>query len=197
MGSHSFFESDLLPLDRTIALPDPTSSAATSSDQGYKWQPLPPFAAAVPFPTADSRTCFIVHAPGHLPGHINLLCRVDDPSKETADGARWVYLAGDACHDIRLFTGERDIATWLDAEGRACCIHADREMTKETLRRMRQAHEEGFELPKSDSGDVKEEGEQSKGEQKKEKSTVEVVFAHNWAWEADAKREGRFWPGRL
>lgn len=75
---------------------------------------------------------------------------------------------------MRLFTGEREIATWTDAEGKHCCIHADIEATKETLRRMRVAKEEGLE-----GGDV------------------EVVFAHNPVWEREAREEGRFWPGKL
>lgn len=47
-----------------------------------------------------------------------------------------------------------------------------------TLRRMREAVEKGV----GESG--------AKGE-------VEVVFAHDWAWEEDAKARGRFWPGAL
>ena len=30
-----------------------------------------------------------------------------------------------------------------------------------------------------------------------QKGDVEVIFAHNWAWEKDAKEKGRFWPGKL
>lgn len=146
----------------------------------------------MPFPSADSRECFIINAPGHLPGHINLLCRVDnDDDASSNDPPRWIYLAGDACHDIRLFTGEREIATWTDTEGRACCIHADRKATMETLRRMRQANEAGFALPPASDG-------QEGGKKEAEKQgTVEVVFAHNWAWEKDAKDRERFWPGSL
>lgn len=92
---------------------------------------------------------------------------------------KYVYLAGDACHDIRLFTGERDIATWKDAEGNYCCIYADIEQTKKTLSLMRQAAQEGL---------VATDGQQGE---------VEVIFAHNWAWEKDAKGKGRFWPGKL
>ncbi|KPI34301.1 uncharacterized protein AB675_11072 [Cyphellophora attinorum] len=200
IGSHSHFEPDLLPTDqnRVIALPEPTSSAAETSD--YQWQPLPPFAAAIPFPSASSRECFIINAPGHLPGHINLLCRVDASSSDDDDAAnsndppRWIYLGGDACHDIRLFTGEREIATWTDTEGRACCIHADRKATMETLRKMRVANEEGFALPPPANDGQQEGGKEATTEGK---GTVEVVFAHNWAWEKDAKDRGRFWPGSL
>jgi hypothetical protein len=47
---------------------------------------------------------YIVNAPGHLPGHLNLLCRTGDRN--------FVYLAGDSCHDPRLLTGELEIAEW-------------------------------------------------------------------------------------
>ncbi|ETN40683.1 uncharacterized protein HMPREF1541_04962 [Cyphellophora europaea CBS 101466] len=157
IGSHSHFEPDLLPSDRTTELPSPTTSSSSTST--HKWTPLPPFAHAIDF--FNDASLFIVNAPGHLPGHINLLCRVS-PDK-------YVYLAGDACHDVRLFTAEREIATWIDGDGRQCCIHADREQTKETLRVMRDAVEKG----------------------------VEVVFAHDWAWEREARERGGFWPGRL
>jgi hypothetical protein len=64
----------------------------------------------------------------------------------------------------------------------------------ETLRRMRVANEEGFVLPSTANEGQKEGG---KGGEAEEKGTVEVVFAHNWAWEKDAKDRERFWPGRL
>ncbi|KAH7161900.1 beta-lactamase-like protein [Dactylonectria macrodidyma] len=51
---------------------------------------------------------YIVSALGHLEGHINLLCRLEDGSK--------VYLAGDVCHDERILSGEKNIATWIDRE---------------------------------------------------------------------------------
>lgn len=130
-----------------------------------------------PFPhTLDlfsDSTVFIINAPGHLPGHINLLCRI------SLSPPKYVYLAGDACHDIRLFTGERQIATWQDDQGKYCCIHADIETTKETLKRIREVQREGL--------DVEGGG----------RAEVEVVFAHDWAWEADAAGRGRFWPGKL
>lgn len=64
-------------------------------------------------------------------------------------------------------------------------------MTKDTLKRMRQASEEGFALPVGGSGGAGDEGKAG------QKGTVEVAFAHNWAWEKDAKARGRFWPGKL
>jgi len=73
-------------------------------------------------------------------------------------------------------TGEKDIAEWRE-EGTdvTCCIHADRIGAKETLRRIWEA-------------------ERGMGEGLGE---VEVVFAHDAVWEDCAKREGRFFPGRL
>lgn len=187
IGSHSFFEKDLLPQDRTIELPDPTSAPADaeaapqqSSPTGSallntsSWKSLPPNFPNTLDLFADG-TIYIVNAPGHLPGHINLLVRLSP--------AQSVYLAGDACHDIRLFTGEAEIATWTDDQGRSCCIHADRVKAKETLRMIRTFQE--TEQQKWSTGDTGGFGE------------VEVVFAHNWAWEEEAERQGRFWPGKL
>jgi len=175
-GSHSFFEADLLPLDQTIELPTPPTesqssqpSSLFSDERNLSWQPLSPFPHAIDF--FGDASCYVVNAPGHLPGHINLLCRIS-PSK-------YVFLAGDTCHDIRLFRGERDIATWQDDTGKHCCIHADIPMAKETISRAKQIHDNGF-----DAGEG-------------EKAEVEVVFAHNWEWDADAKEKGRFWPGSL
>ena len=79
----------------------------------------------------------IVPAPGHLPGHINLLIRTDSGS---------IYLAGDACHDRRILRGERQIGTWEDGEGKKCCIHSDPAATEETLQSIRALESEGVEV---------------------------------------------------
>jgi glyoxylase-like metal-dependent hydrolase (beta-lactamase superfamily II) len=71
---------------------------------------------------------FIINAPGHLQGHINLLARTGPKN--------WVYLAGDACHDRRLLRGELSIAEW-EKDGKVCCIHVDKGMTEETLERIK------------------------------------------------------------
>jgi glyoxylase-like metal-dependent hydrolase (beta-lactamase superfamily II) len=180
VGSHSHFEADLLPLDRTIELPpahlstvketeNPSASSAPPP-KSWQWRPLKPFPSTMDlFGDGSVR---IVNAPGHLPGHINLLCRI-------APG-KYVYLAGDAAHDSRLFAGTHDIATWTDDTGRACCIHADREATLRTLGWIREIIEGG--LVEEGGGD---------------NATVEVIFAHDWAWEKDARKRGRFWPGSL
>ena len=80
----------------------------------------------------------VVNAPGHLPGHINLLARTSED--------HYIYLGGDACHDRRLLTGEKVIGEWTDAEGHVCCIHVDREQAEETIRRIRVLEKEGVEV---------------------------------------------------
>lgn len=98
----------------------------------------------------------IVNAPGHLPGHINVLAQVSETQQ--------VYLGGDACHDRRLLTGEKQIGEWTDVEGRVCCIHADRKGAEETIERIRQLENEG----------------------------VEIIFAHDVEWENNAANKVRF-----
>ncbi|KAJ8119657.1 hypothetical protein ONZ43_g3443 [Nemania bipapillata] len=85
---------------------------------------------------------YIVDAPGHLTGHINLLARTlnDDGS------VSWVYLAGDACHDRRILRREKGISEWLDAHGQVCCIHADRAQAEATIDRIRDLESKGVEI---------------------------------------------------
>jgi len=184
IGSHSFFEPDLLPLDRTIELPTTDSSNKSSQPlQVAGFSTLSWNSDLSPFPhTIDlfsDGTVHVISAPGHLPGHINLAIRTS-PTK-------YVILAGDACHDIRLFTGERDIATWVDDTGRHCCIHYDIPRAKETIKRLADVQRQGLDV----------EIEDGQGSKKKEKADVEVVFAHNWQWEEDAVKRGRYWPGQI
>ena len=188
-GSHSHFEAGLLPEDRTIELSDSRLASKTplkenveititsiSSTNGTSELSLPdyhgPWQSKSVFPHAidifHDGSVYIVDAPGHLPGHINLLCRVE------AD--RYVYLAGDSYHDARLLSGEKDIATWNDnsCPGVVCCIHADQEVAKVTIDRIRK-----ISSGKTDLGDV------------------EVVFAHDAGWESEARRDNKFFPGYL
>ncbi|KAL3423875.1 hypothetical protein PVAG01_05622 [Phlyctema vagabunda] len=182
IGSHSHFESDLLPPERTIELISSKSVEAVkglassgSSDKQLassianfsgNWARLEVFPRTMDI--FGDGSCYIVDAPGHLPGHINLVCRLSDD--------RYVYLAGDACHDSRLLSGEKDFATWSDDAfpNVLCCIHTDREEARRTLELIR-------EFESSRSRDEK----------------VEVIFAHDGAWEKSARRHGRFFPGKL
>ncbi|KAL4892218.1 beta-lactamase-like protein [Aspergillus ambiguus] len=179
-GSHSHFEADLLPSARTIELPSPQNGGSSreyiDSDPGrrvklghvhlYPWRPLEHFSHAIDF--FGDKSVYIINAPGHLPGHINLLCYLGD--------GRYVYLAGDACHDRRLLTGEKDFAVWNDPddEGRTCCIHADLDVAMQTVCGIRKL----------------EKGETQFG-------TVETVLAHDDEWSLDARRKGRYFPGNL
>lgn len=147
-GSHSFFEPGILPPDRTIELKSPNHLSAGNKDQGLQkipgllnfdspWKTLPQ-SDLMAMDIFQDGTVFIVDAPGHLPGHINLLVQTG--------GGNWTYLAGDACHDRRIIRGEREIGEWLDSEGHVCCIHADKKKAAETIKKIRQLEESGIEV---------------------------------------------------
>lgn len=145
-GSHSFFEPGILPEDRTIELQDPEDASSSrekkislSGDANFEqsWATLPEMDMKV-LDIFNDGTVNIVHAPGHLPGHINLLVK-------TGNGSH-IYLAGDACHDRRIMRGELEIGEWLDTEGQICCIHADRKKAEETIQKIRQLESSGVEV---------------------------------------------------
>ena len=167
LGKHMIFEPDLLPLERTLELPTPGTT-----DSNFEWQELSTFPHVIDF--FKDGSVYIVNAPGHLPGHINLLCKI------SSQPTKFVCLAGDACHDGRLLTGECDIATWTDETGRYCCMHVDIPRSKETLARLYAASKDGLRV----------DGEDQPAE-------FEVIYAHNYEWEEQAKQQGKFWPGKL
>lgn len=162
-GSHSFFEADLLDPDRVLELADPNENSPEGENSGMR-----PFSGS--WSTVDScppvldvfgdGSLYVVDAPGHLPGHINLLARVSDEK----EGSRWVYLAGDACHDRRILKREKSIGEWYDATGHVCCIHADRAKAEETIEQIRALERNG----------------------------VEVIFAHDTEWESNVQNRSRF-----
>ena len=181
-GSHSHFEKGILDFSRTIELPN----------TDYPSTP-PPFEDNAALEPESSKRCemfskpwrskglfqhsmdifgdgslYIVSAPGHLDGHINLLCRKSE--KE------YVYLAGDACHDPRLLSGEKRIATWSDPAypKSICCIHSNKEVAERTIATIRATMDQPGEL-----------------------GSVEVIFAHDASWDREAKKLGRFFPGSL
>lgn len=181
-GSHNHFEQGVLDLSRTIELPStgkpvtpppledqesispPTQHLVGSFSQ--PWHRMGHLDAVMDI--FGDGSMYVVSAPGHIDGHINLLCRLKN--------GKHVYLAGDSCHDHRLLTGEKDVATWSDEAypGVVCCIHQDKARAEKTLRAIRDT--------------VRDPG--ALGE-------VEVVFAHDGAWEKPAMVEGRFFPGAL
>lgn len=164
-GSHSFFEADLLPPERTIQLSNPYEEI----DEETKRQNVDPFNGPdfiqewkphgnLPrvLDIFHDGSLLIVDAPGHLPGHINLLARTGPTSR--------VYLAGDACHDRRIMRNERKIGEWFDEHGHICCIHADKKLAEQTIERIQELESNG----------------------------VEVIFAHDFEWEEDPKNQPRF-----
>lgn len=134
-GSHQFFEPDLLPKGRAIELPRPEShaeskTAGSGSIEGLsnaKWQRLAHFEHAID--VFSDGSVHIINAPGHLPGHINLLARLG-PEK-------WLYLAGDASHDRRILRKELDTAVWEGPLGETCCIHVDKNAADATIEKIR------------------------------------------------------------
>lgn len=159
-GGHSFFEHDLLPERRTIELSDPSGSPPSASNttkdinlnQAWKAYKHIPHTLDI----FNDGSVLIVDAPGHLAGHVNILAQVSETHS--------VYLGGDACHDRRLLTGEKEIGEWNDAHGHICCIHADRKQAEETIRRIKQLESEG----------------------------VEIIFAHDVEWENAPENRDRF-----
>ncbi|PYI24871.1 Metallo-hydrolase/oxidoreductase [Aspergillus indologenus CBS 114.80] len=146
-ASHQAFDGDLFRGvetrgGRVHELPDPAG--------GAPWAPLGPLSAALDI--LGDGSVYVVDAPGHLPGHLNLLCRLAP--------ARWIYLGGDSCHDIRLLRGERGIATWEDERGACHCIHLDRGRAEDTLQKIRLLQEASA----------------------REGVEVEVVMAHDAQW---------------
>jgi hypothetical protein len=99
-----------------------------------------------------------------------------------------VYLAADACHDVRTFTAEKGIATRMDSGGGGdvgggeveCCMHSDKAVAEDTLETMRRLKREG----------MAQSGGKAQGE-------IEVVFTHDWRWAQEAWVKGAFWSGRL
>lgn len=145
-GGHSFFEHDLLPENRAFELSDPNGDMHDWRRQQslrleglgtmQEWQPYRNMPKTLDL--FGDGSLLIVDSPGHLPGHINLLARIDED--------HFIYLAGDAFHDRRLLTGEKEIGTWQDAEGHVCCIHTDKQAASATIERIRALEAEGVEV---------------------------------------------------
>lgn len=133
-GSHypaEIFNKDLLPRQATYEFP-PTSagdaSIASERRLGHTWRPFAGFENALDL--FGDGSVWVVDAPGHITGHVNLLCRV---GRE-----RWIYLGGDCCHDVRILRGEKGVALYDDGHGGLRSVHMDTERAKETLKRIRE-----------------------------------------------------------
>lgn len=165
------FNHDELPAERTRELApvrQEDREKAFSRQTNHAWAPLAGFPAAVDLYSDGS--VYIIDAPGHLTGHVNLLARLS-PKK-------WVYLGGDCCHDPRILSGEKGIAMYDDGKGGLRSVHADTDQAAGTVKRIARLLKEG---------NIREEGG---GEVE-----VEVVVAHDKGWAE--KNKSRFWPGQL
>ncbi|KAK5224292.1 hypothetical protein LTR47_009903 [Exophiala xenobiotica] len=145
--------------------------AEGDSDSLFVWQSLGPFDAAVDL--FNDGSVYLVNSPGHLDGHINLLCRTR-PADRDRESLR-VYLAGDACHHERILKGETEIATWQDQNGVDCCMHQDKALAEDTLHRIRRLKEDGLALEHGCPWEV------------------QVVLAHDVAW--TNKNKDAVFPG--
>lgn len=125
----SMFEKDPLPLDRTLEFPpapdsQSTEMAAPSAQQTkHKWSSISTLPNAIDF--FGDGSVYIIDAPGHLQGHVNLLARVS-PEK-------WIYLGGDCCHDVRIITGEKEIALYDDGHGGTRSVHSNLPLARNTI----------------------------------------------------------------
>ncbi|KAK7693468.1 hypothetical protein QCA50_003036 [Cerrena zonata] len=90
-----------------------------------------------PFPYAydyyGDGSLYVVDAPGHILGHINLLVRTNSTGS-------WIYLAGDTCHDLRVILGEREFAVTHEADGTVICAHANPAMAKRHIARVQELY---------------------------------------------------------
>jgi len=98
------------------------------------WTPIGPFEKA--FDYFGDGSIYIVDATsGHIPGHINALVR-------TSPDGKWAFLAGDAAHDMRLITGEKEIGHYKGLDGEMACAHENKEMAVDYMRRIGRLPEE-------------------------------------------------------
>jgi glyoxylase-like metal-dependent hydrolase (beta-lactamase superfamily II) len=137
-----------------------------SAASEWAWKPLAAFPAALDL--FGDNSLYVIDAPGHLYGHVNLLARVGEK--------RYVYLGGDCCHDPRILRGEKGIALYDDGRGGTRSVHVHTDEARRTLDRI---------------------GEfvKLKGVEGEENVEVEVVVAHDGEWRE--RNSHRFWPGTM
>ena len=129
------------------------------------------FSAQLPHRVIDlfgDQSVYIVDAPGHTHGHINLLVRV-------ADGDKFVYFAGDSCHDIRVIEGRAEIGKWATEGGcgEEASMHENLKRAQQNIR------------------DIRKLGEFIEGEGGK----MQVIIAHDERWAKE--NEQAFLPGKI
>jgi glyoxylase-like metal-dependent hydrolase (beta-lactamase superfamily II) len=114
---NSFFSADVVPPGRTKFLGD-----------GLHWQQIGPFPRAYDF--YGDGSLYIIDAPGHLSGHVNLLAR-------TSPDGGWVYLAGDTAHHWNLVHGSSAIACGHPGHLHNTA-HMDKELAEQMINRVRE-----------------------------------------------------------
>ncbi|KAE8377284.1 beta-lactamase-like protein [Aspergillus bertholletiae] len=124
-NAHSHYDSRGFPsLDRVIELPN-------DKDRNY-WAELGPISAAHDW--FGDGSVYVVNAPGHLSGHLNLLVSVGRDE--------WVYLAGDTTHDCAILTGTAQTAVYEDEQtGLAKCAHENKPVAEEHISLVRMLKE--------------------------------------------------------
>lgn len=74
---------------------------------------------------------YIVDAPGHLDGHINVLAR-------TSSTGGWIFLAGDSCHHLKLLDDGK-IPCLKNERGEIMyCAHADKDAAELHIERLKE-----------------------------------------------------------
>jgi glyoxylase-like metal-dependent hydrolase (beta-lactamase superfamily II) len=110
-NTESVYPADVVPMDRTRFL-----------GEDLLWEEVGPFPRAYDY--YGDGSLYVIDAPGHLWGHINLLART------SPDGA-WIYLAGDTAHHWNLINGRSGIA--CSHPGHAIS-HQDKEKAEEMIK---------------------------------------------------------------
>ncbi|PKK48885.1 hypothetical protein CI102_5455 [Trichoderma harzianum] len=115
----SHYDSNLITNGRILNLPSADSNL---------WVAFGPFPKTYDY--FHDGSLLIVLAPGHCPGHINALLRIESD--------RWVYLAGDTAHDPRILDGTKQMAEyWDDDTGGFKCAHIDKNEAMLHVQRVR------------------------------------------------------------
>jgi len=160
----ALFAHDIVPQERTKFVFDPKNG-----EEKTKWVSIGPFPKALDF--YGDGSLYIIDAPGHVAGHINVLAR-------TSNSGGWLYLAGDSAHHWCLLGGPAghdmtkvSMATRLNDEGKVVgCMHMDKEAAEAHMRRI---------------------------EQLKALGNVQVILAHDAPWFAENRGGDAFWPGTI
>lgn len=130
------FDAELFLPGQASELPAPETNPMKDDGEPF-WQQVGPFPEA--HQLFAENWIYIVNAPGHLAGHLNLFLRVSSN--------KWALLAGDTCHDAVILDGTADVAVYPDpATGAVRCAHQDKELAEVHLKRVRECREMGVEV---------------------------------------------------